>query len=506
MLFDDLDYVPSSDPIGIFHNGRLGTNMSSPSISVVFHHISSAYNDVVSTIDLRAASNQGGVGVWISGGDAVRPYIQRDIPISAYIPGLAGLLEKEGITSNADIKRKSASGQSSVVMRNILLNLKSDEYYSDRKSNGPRSRLDDLNEVIQNIYPNLEIVVDFDNEHALHISAFIGNRSEMQQPLESAATGILQIIQIFSYLIRFRPKITLIEEPDSHLHPDIQRNLIETLELASREFGTQIILTTHSPHIVREAGPDCKIIWMEKGEVKTDDGNSVRRLLGWGGLSKSVFLFTEDREDKAIRAILKQWPDLYRQICVYPCSGLQKLPNDDLLNSMQKDDTIDVKFILHRDRDFMNDDEATQWTEKFSTTGVFPWITSGSDIESYFCSADYLSSLYDIGIDEAEQWVKEALTRFNENDVEEKFFQKRREIRGVSNEKDVERRSYQIWTKHGVSMHTVVGKKLHGVLKNIVDENGFNSKELNSFLIPGNYKVAVELESIIRKAIDFRYR
>lgn len=40
-----------------------------------------------------------------------------------------------------------------------------------------------------------------------------------------AGTGFLQVAQIFAYLLHFKPKLLLIDEPDSHLHPGTQERL-----------------------------------------------------------------------------------------------------------------------------------------------------------------------------------------------------------------------------------------------------------------------------------------
>jgi energy-coupling factor transporter ATP-binding protein EcfA2 len=106
----------------------------------------------------------------------------------------------------------------------------------------------------------------------------------------------LQVIQIFAYIVYFRPKLVLIDEPDAHLHPDKQERLIEALERAAREFDTQIVLTTHSPHIARAATSNAKLVWMAGGEVRTDDDDAIRRMLGWGGLDREVLFFVEDKD------------------------------------------------------------------------------------------------------------------------------------------------------------------------------------------------------------------
>lgn len=190
------------------------------------------------------------------------------------------------------------------------------------------------------------------------------------RPLETLATGVLQVVQIFAYLLLFSPKILLIDEPDAHLHPDKQERLIEALERAARDFGTQIILTTHSPHIVRAASPAVKLVWMNQGSVHTEDDEAIRRLLGWGGLDKSTLMFVEDEGATAIQSVLRQWPTLSRQIAVCRCFGIENLPKDKLLEGLLVDGKLGLNAIIHRDGDFMTVAEAEKWKDKYNTPGV----------------------------------------------------------------------------------------------------------------------------------------
>jgi predicted ATPase len=60
--------------------------------------------------------------------------------------------------------------------------------------------------------------------------------------IEMAGTGFLQVVQIFAYLLYFKPKLLLVDEPDAHLHPSRQQALIRALGEATTDFpDTQIV-------------------------------------------------------------------------------------------------------------------------------------------------------------------------------------------------------------------------------------------------------------------------
>ena len=92
-----------------------------------------------------------------------------------------------------------------------------------------------MNELVQIIHPGVLLEVSFNDGEDINIQAVFDDNllSGVQRPLETAATGVLQVIQIFAYLILFRPKLLLVDEPDAHLHPDKQERLIEALEQAA---------------------------------------------------------------------------------------------------------------------------------------------------------------------------------------------------------------------------------------------------------------------------------
>lgn len=502
IAFERLDYIPSSDPLKTLHKGELKSDSTSTPVEVTFTHRPINEELLQTVVRLRAARNRGGITAYIDGGAAVTPYKQRFQFITTYIPGLAGLSERETILAQPTLRRQAASGDAGGVLRNILLNLRSRRAGESSESGG-KERLRKLNALINKVHPGVTIDVSFDDREDYHISASIRTDefAGQERPLETAATGVLQVVQIFAYLILFEPKVMLIDEPDAHLHPNRQERLIEALEQAARDYDTQIILSTHSPHIVRAASPLAKLVWMKDGRVQTEDDEAIRRMLGWGGLDKSVLFFIEDEDDKPLRAILRQWPDLSRQIAICRCFGIDNLPRDKLLQGLLVDGELKVNAIIHRDGDFMTEEEAERWKGVFQTKGVFPWVTSGSDIEGYFCTAPYLVALYGISLDEAESWRSEAAISVGK--ARETFLSKRQNIVRVVWPNGGSPDAEAMWdAAGGKAPSTVKGKKLHAALKAVAKAHGKDDKPLNAFSIPENFVMAEDLKAVIEAALS----
>lgn len=500
--FERLDYVPSSEPLTTLHKGELKSDTGTDSVEVVFSHRPTGEESSQATVRIRAARNRGGITAYMDGGVAVTPYKQRFQFITTYIPGLAGLSEKESILAQPTLRRQAASGDAGGVLRNILLNLRSRRQGEMDDSKG-LERLAKLNELVKQVHPGVQVDVAFDEREDYHISATIrtDDLADYIRPLETAATGVLQVVQIFAYLILFEPRVMLIDEPDAHLHPNKQERLIEALERAAPQYNTQIILTTHSPHIVRAAGPTAKLVWMQNGFVETEDDEVIRRLLGWGGLDKAALFFVEDEDDKPLRAVLRQWPELARQLAVCRCFGIDNLPRDKFLTGLLLDGKLRNRALIHRDGDFMIADEAKRWVQNFKTPGVFPWVTAGPDIEAYFCESSYLSALYGVSLEVAENWRLEAAKKVSK--ARDTFFEKRKNVVRVVWPNGGSPDAETMWeAMGGPSPSTVKGKKLLSSLKTVIKTAGFEDSRLNSLTIPTGYTVAPELKELIETAIS----
>jgi predicted ATPase len=240
----------------------------------------------------------------------------RDKPsqeFSSYIPGLAGIPLAEERRTKLIVHRQAAAGDANTVLRNVLLLLK------ETKVNGS-SGLDHIAKFVSQVMGELELFLEFIEERHSTIRAEFQTKSmkdadtKRRKPMELAGIGFLQVIQIFAYLVYFRPVLLLVDEPDSHLHPATQERLVRVLALAAKEFGTQVILTTHSPSVVRALPPEARVVWMKDGKVQDNGDTAGRQLMGWGLLDKRILLLTEDSKTFLLRALLSQWPDLDRVV------------------------------------------------------------------------------------------------------------------------------------------------------------------------------------------------
>lgn len=503
----DIDFNPTTQIRTVGNNQELrqgrGDNPE-VSVKVTFNHSSNdAQQEAIeSTVKISQGNNEA-VKVDLSNdsinADFYTILTDQNRPFSSYIPGLAGVPLAEEKRSRLPILKQAASGDANTVLRNILLLIKED----------PRAdvSLEKLSELCSKVLGTIQIKVEFDEVLHAEINAKIQTSSMEDNywtPIEMAGTGVLQCIQIFAYIILYRPHLLLIDEPDAHLHPDRQENLILALAEVVDSYSMSVILTTHSPNVVRAMPANAQIVWMSEGVVHEEDGETIRQRMGWGILDKKIILITEDGKPIELKNILKQWPQLERMVSIWPVSGNRSLPTLSACESLLKM-THMPHIVLHRDGDFMTPTERETLKKKYNHANVTLWITDDSDIESLFLNPDRIARIYKLEIADVRE-IYDEIFHENQVDFENKFSSKRQDIaedRRIYNHRDDATR---LATARGEiplgegGLGRVLGKDFSKKLKDKLGQRGIDTGNIFSIHDHEN-NIALSLQNVLNDAL-----
>jgi AAA15 family ATPase/GTPase len=422
VTLERMDYAPSRDFLHLAHKIRLNSEGASPRVKVELESGTAKVG-----ISMNSTRNDAGIKVIING--ALASTFTASSQITAYIPGLAGLSEAESLLATPVLHRRAASGEGGSVLRHILLGLAIAT--TGKESIDKHEELIELNRWIGKVFPGVRFWVKFDRLRDVFIDTkFL--TSDMAQPgkkldlqwksLEMAGTGFLQVVQIFAYLLHFKPKLLLIDEPDSHLHPGTQERLIKAVEEAAKEFPeTQFMLTTHSPNLVRASSAVSQIRWMADGVLRSENEDQIRQRMGWGALDKDLMLITEDSNLLYMKNILAQWPELARKVLLWPTFGSGSLPRGNAVIKIRKE--LGIAVVVHRDRDFLSDSDKTALEKKmeYDIHKVPFWMPKGSDIEAEFCTREHLKLVFELSDVDAEGLLADALGLLDPDATETDF-------------------------------------------------------------------------------------
>ncbi|WP_079436112.1 AAA family ATPase [Zoogloea sp. LCSB751] len=422
VTLERMDYAPSRDFLHLAHKVRLNSEGASPKVRVVLESGTDKLE-----INMHSTRNDAGIKALVSG--SLSSTVTATSQLTAYIPGLAGLSEAESLLATPVLHRRAASGEGGSVLRHILLGLASSA--TGRETIEKHEELSELSRWVGKVFPGVRFWVKFDRLRDVNIDAkFLtndmaqsGKKLELQwRSLDMAGTGFLQVVQIFAYLLHFKPRLLLIDEPDSHLHPGTQERLISAIEEAAKEFPeTQFMLATHSPSLVRASSATSKVLWMSDGAVQSKSEDQVRQRMGWGALDKDLMLITEDGNLQFMKNILAQWPDLARKVLLWPTFGAGSLPRGSALARTRKE--LGIAVAVHRDRDFLSDTDKVALIKKmeYDTHKIPFWMPAGSDIEAGFCSPEHLEKVFEIDRSDAIALLEEAVALVDADAAETDF-------------------------------------------------------------------------------------
>lgn len=421
VTLDQMDYVPSKEFLDLGHKLKIQNSGSGRKTIVKLLD-----DDHTTTeIQISAARNDAGIKVSIEG--PLTSILMNDVtPSTAFIPGLAGLAEEETILAIPVMHRKASSGEGGSALRQVLLQISG----SNEGTGSSHVELEELSQWVGRILPGVRFWVKFDRLRDKNIDVrfmtpdmkVAGQGDQVAwKAIEMAGTGFLQVVQIFDYLLYFKPKLLLVDEPDAHLHPTRQQALIRALSEATTHFPeTQIIVSTHAPALVRALPETARINWVADGSIKAQ-GDLVREKMGWSALDKEIIIFTEDGNLKDLESILSARRDLQNRCLIWPTFGKDALPDGRKAKAISK--KMGVKVLIHRDRDFMSDDDVLAWAEMkaYNTCQIPYWVPTGSDIESQFLDTSHIARSLGVTLDIAEEIVTSAMDHFNEADITAKF-------------------------------------------------------------------------------------
>lgn len=358
------------------------------------------------------------IAVRVNGETLGRELENLDDPYSVVAPGLAGIPSVEEFRSAGIVRRAAARGDANSVFRNVLWTLKRD---------APKWAV--LESRLAQIFPDVELRIDFDSNTDEYIRAEVNRGEEYWLPIDSAGTGVLQALQVLSYVGVYGPKLLILDEPDSHLHPDNQRKMARLLRLLTDETDLQVLLSTHSRHMLDEFGQlGATVHWISDGSKQEGDFDRVSALLELGALDAGdrlrhgatpVVVITEDTDTDGLRTLLLSSGLRDEDYQIWSYSGSSSLVSASILGRFIADIAPGTAVIVHRDRDYLTDEEANKYEEDLRGLGFTPFLTDGTDVESHFLNVAYLGECFPhLRQDEIEALLSQATQDLRDKSIE----------------------------------------------------------------------------------------
>lgn len=170
----------------------------------------------------------------------------------------------------------SHKNKNDIFLKSIIKYI--DKLVFDENKN-PQDAYSEIRNIFNNIYKNFDLKFRFSNLDRNRDLFFI-NEQNVKIKLEELSKGEQELIQrtFTLYLSNIKDGLILIDEPDASLHPIWQKYLLEIYRNFAKENNTQIILATHSPHIVASAEAEEVFLLYSNAETKKIEVSNLVKL------------------------------------------------------------------------------------------------------------------------------------------------------------------------------------------------------------------------------------
>jgi AAA15 family ATPase/GTPase len=341
-------------------------------------------------------------------------------PISAsFASPVATIRTEERFVTRPQIIESIQKRESFEVVRNRLYNL---YYDTTRNENLYDNFIGDLSYILFNNEKRIEFFPKSDIQKDIKsVIDYKIESKDIEKDISLLGSGTLQIIVILLNL--YAPEKTrdlnliLFDEPDSHIHRDIQKRLIDTVLRFST--NTQIFLTTHNETLIRqvplyqlfhiENRPNYHYTSVVKDEQSLDVGSrfkgiypsSLNPIISSLGNSNGLdvinaieadhILFVEGQDDaKAIYTLLQKMTlgVNTKKYVFWVIGGVSQIFKDlpsykTVFQQIKNQETLWSKAFLVFDRDFIEDDHRDKLIEALgSHFKILTYITPSYTFES----------------------------------------------------------------------------------------------------------------------------
>lgn len=287
------------------------------------------------------------------------------IPLIAYLPPFAGILDKEVWHYTAQRKKLIGQGLAGAVLRNTIIDMYITNQDKRKKLKGDRSKIKSsdlaelrakdpyelLNETLREVF-NCELFPEKFNpdfHQYVYVNVRKGKTDDdgkfklfpnyKARDIMTEGSGFLQWLSVYTYALNEDIDVLLLDEPDAHLHCSLQMLLISKLRNFIDQNNKQILIATHSTEIIKNIpfnliidvnNRSCKYLAQPSQIVSilTGLGSEYNPMLARVVRTKNI-LFVENESDATLLQIFAnklgiEWP---RNITIWPIASKHDFRN-----------------------------------------------------------------------------------------------------------------------------------------------------------------------------------
>jgi hypothetical protein len=180
------------------------------------------------------------------------------LPRIAYVPPFSGLEPNEEWRDDGPLRKQVGKAQPGSVLRNLLYRVcPALEGVSGQKTSRATHKIQqppkewlEIAELVQRWFGVQLIAPEYHKGVDTQIKVQY-RQGDKDFDIIAGGSGFHQTLTLLGFLHGYKPTTILLDEPDAHLHVNLQREILDYFKQKSVELGTQFLIATHAEEFVR---------------------------------------------------------------------------------------------------------------------------------------------------------------------------------------------------------------------------------------------------------------
>ena len=259
-----------------------------------------------------------------------------DFPKIAYVPPFSGLEPTEKWLDEAPIRQQVGKGQPGSVLRNLLLRVCPTPNRGAglaAKSHPTPPNWKELADIVKRWFSVAIHEPGYDSAKDVYITVeYRQNAKDFD--IIAGGSGFHQTLTLLAFLYGYHPTTILLDEPDAHLHVNLQREILDYFKRKGLQTNTQFLIATHAEEFVRGVDAAQILSLLDQAPRRVQSSPEVLRAMAEVSneeiarlMASPYILYVEGESDERI---LRAWADpcgaqaAMDKVCFKPMGGGDK--------------------------------------------------------------------------------------------------------------------------------------------------------------------------------------
>lgn len=241
---------------------------------------------------------------------------QGDLPKIAYVPPFSGLEPTEKSLDVSPIRQQVGKGQPGSVLRNLLLRVCPPPVLSADgripKGYTPPADWHELASIIKRWFSVKIHEPRYDSAKDVYILVEYQQNGK-NYDIIAGGSGFHQTLTLLAFLYGYQPTTILLDEPDAHLHVNLQREILDYFKRKALERNTQFLIATHAEEFARGVDASQIVSLLSQVPKRIQSAPEVLRAMAEVSneeiarlMTSPCILYVEGESDERI---LRSWAD-----------------------------------------------------------------------------------------------------------------------------------------------------------------------------------------------------